>query len=61
MLVVSTFIDDIKIIRPKSTRIIAKIKTKLTAAFEMVDIRLICFYLGLKINKDCQKRIIKLS
>lgn len=32
---------------------IKKIKRKLVAIFEMVDIGLISFYLGLKMEKDC--------
>lgn len=37
-----------------------KIKAKLVAAFEMVDISLISFYLELKIERDHQKQLIKL-
>ncbi len=34
---------------------------ELTAAFEMVDMEPISFYLGLKVDRDREKRIIKLS
>ena len=30
------------------------------AVFKMVDIRPISFYLGLKVDKNCEKKIIKL-
>lgn len=46
---------------PKNTGVITRVKTELTANFEMMDIRSINFYLGLKVDKDCQKRAIKLS
>lgn len=59
--VVSTFVDDIKIMGPKNTGVITRVKTALTAAFEMVDMGPISFYLGLKVDKDRQKRTIKLS
>ena len=49
----SIFIDVIKIIRPKNIEIIVKVKIKLIIAFKIVDIRLISFYLSLKIDKDC--------
>lgn len=59
--VVSTFVDDIKIIGPKNIEVITNIKTELTATFEMVDIGPISFYLNLKVKRDHQKRMIKLS
>ena len=46
---------------PKNTGVITRVKTELTANFEMMDIRSINFYLGLKIDRACQKRAIKLS
>lgn len=47
--------------RVKKSGHIKKIKRKLVATFEMVDIGLISFYLGLKIEKDCQKKMLKIS
>lgn len=45
---------------PKNFGIILKIKIKLTIAFKMSDIGPIEFILGLKIDKNCDKMIIKL-
>lgn len=59
--VVSIFVDDIKIMGPKSTGVIARVKMELTAAFEMADMEPISFYLGLKVDKNREKRRIKLS
>ena len=59
--VVSTFVDDIKIMAPKNSDMIAQVKSELAAAFSMVDIGPICFYLGLKIECDRGKRTTKLS
>lgn len=53
--------DNIKIIRIKNIKVISGIKIKLISTFKIVNIRLISFYLGLKINKNCKKKIIKLS
>lgn len=47
--------------RPNKSRAIEKIKKKLAAAFKIVNMRLINFYLGLKINWNQKKKIIKLS
>ncbi len=40
---------------------IEKVKYELTTAFEMVDMGLISFYLGLKVERNCQNKILKLS
>ncbi len=48
--IVSTFVDDIKIMRAKNSGVIAQIKQELTAAFEMADMGPISFYLGLKVS-----------
>ncbi len=50
--VVSTFLDDIKIIAPKNSDMIARVKSELAAAFSMVDMEPISFYLGLKVECD---------
>ena len=56
----STFVDDIKVIAPKGSGIIQRVKTELTAAFSMVDMGPISFYLGLKVERNREKRTIKL-
>lgn len=48
--ILSVFIDNIKIIAPKGSRIIEKFKQKLSAAFFMVDMEPISFCLGLKVE-----------
>lgn len=47
--------NNIKIIKLENIRVIAKVKTELTTTFEVVGMRLINFYLGLKVHKDFQK------
>lgn len=59
--VLSTFVDDIKIMAPKESEITQRVKTELTTAFSMVDIGPISFYLRLKVERNWEKRIIKLS
>lgn len=59
--VVSTFVDDIKVIAPKGSKMMEKVKTELTSAFSMVDMGPISFYLSLKVQRDRENRIIKLS
>lgn len=49
-LIVSIIIDDILIIRQNKNKILKKIKREFDAMFEIVDIRPISFYLGLKVN-----------
>lgn len=44
----------------KNFKVINQIKAKLIAAFEMVDMGPINFYLGLKIKWNCERKIIKL-
>lgn len=48
--IVSTFVDDIKIMRVKDSGIITRLKQELTKTFEIADIRPINFYLGLKVT-----------
>lgn len=45
---------------PKDSDIIARVKPELAAAFSMVDMGPISFYLGLKVEHDRGKRTIKL-
>lgn len=58
--VVSTFVDDIKIMTPKRRGMVERVKAELTSAFSMVDMGPISFYLGLKVQRDREKRAIKL-
>lgn len=48
--IVSTFIDNVKIIASEKTRIIQHIKAELTDMFLIVDIGPISFYLGLTVD-----------
>lgn len=59
--VVCTFVDDIKIMAPKRSGIIRRVKAELASAFSMVDMGSISFYLRLKVERDPEKRTIKLS
>lgn len=54
------FIDDIKIMAPQKSKIFKYIKVKLAVAFSIVDISLISFFLGLKVEWDQIKDTIKL-
>ncbi len=54
------FVDDIKVIEVKRSGHIKIVKHELAAAFEMVDIGPINFYLGLKIKRNYQNNILKL-
>lgn len=59
--IVSTFVDDIKIMGTKGSGFIGIVKAELAAAFLMVDMGPISFYLGLKVIRDREKKMIKLS
>lgn len=59
--IVSIFIDNIKIIRVKKSRITKKVKREFINAFLIVDIRLISFYPDLKVEQNCKQKTIKLS
>lgn len=45
----------------KSSRVIGCVMEELTAAFEMIDMRSISFYLSLKVSRDHKNKTIKLS
>lgn len=47
---VSKFVNDIKFTAPKESGIIQREKAELAAAFSIIDIDPISFYLGLKIE-----------
>lgn len=59
--IVSTFNDNVKVIEVKKSNHIKRVKRKFADTFEMVDMRPISFYLSLKIERDCQKKTLKLS
>ncbi len=56
---VSTFVDDIKIIAPTGSGIIQQVKAQLTAAFSMVNMGPMSFYPGRKVERNCDNRTIK--
>lgn len=58
--VISTFIDHIKIKALKNSNIITRVMLELVAAFLMVDIGPISFYLRLKVEYDRDKQMIEL-
>ncbi len=59
--IVSIFVDDIKVIGIKRLGHIKKVKRELASVFEMIDIWPISFGLGLKIERDRQKKTLNLS
>ncbi len=59
--IITTFVDNLNIFALHESGIICHIKKKLTATFEKVDMRLLAFYIGLKVTRDREKRTIKLS
>lgn len=60
-LIVSTFIDNIKVMDIKRSGYIERVKLELVAAFKMADIGAINFYLGLNVERDRAKKMLKLS
>lgn len=59
--IVSTFMDEIKIMAPKGSDFIEIVKAELTSAFQIVDMGPISFYLGLKVDRNREEKTIKLS
>lgn len=59
--IITTFVDDPNIFAPRGSGIISRIKSELAAAFDMVDMGPLAFYVGLKVTRDREKRTIKLS
>lgn len=57
---ISMFVDDIKIIAPRKSGAFDGVKQELTFTFSMVDLGLISFYLGLKVQRNWEKQMIKL-
>lgn len=46
------FVDNIKVMGVKKLGHVERVKLKLVIAFEIVDIDLISFYLGLKVKRN---------
>lgn len=59
--IVSTFVDNIKIMGVKDSGMIGRVKQELTAAFDMANMGPISFYLGLKVSRDRERKTLKLS
>lgn len=58
--IVSTFVNDIKIMEAKAFRIISSVKQEMMTVFKITDMEPISFYLSFKISRNCKKKIIKL-
>lgn len=59
--IITTFVDNLNIFALFKSEIILQIKSELATAFDMVDIRPFKFYGRLKVNRDWEKKTIKLS
>lgn len=59
--IITTFVDDLNIFAPAESGIIKRIKGELAAAFNMVDMGPLAFYVSLKVTRDRKQRTIKLS
>lgn len=57
----TTFVDNIKIIEVKSLRMIGYVKKELIVIFEIVDMGSISFYLDFKISQNYKSKIINFS
>lgn len=61
-LVINTFVNQIKIMAPKQSQMIERVKSKLILTFLIVKMGLVSFYyLGLKVKYDEENQKIKLS
>lgn len=60
-LIITTFVDDFNIFALAKSEIMKRIKEKLATAFDILNIRLLAFYVGSKVIGDCKQKIIKLS
>ena len=58
--ILTSWVDDIKIIAP-STAMINKVKEELSAAFEMIDMGPISFYLGMTVTRNRDRKEIRLN
>ena len=59
--IISKFVNDIMIMAPKRSSFIPKVKAELVPTFQMVDMGLISFYLGLRVDWNREEKTIKLS
>ncbi len=59
-LIIISFVDNLNIFAPHGSSIICRINKELTAAFKIVDMGPLVFYVGLKITQNREKWIIKL-
>ena len=59
--IISLWVDDLNLFAPAKLKWMARMKGELTAAFKMVDMEPIQFYLGLKVERNREKQTIKLS
>lgn len=59
--IISIFVDDIKIIAPKRSGFIKKVKAKLVITFSIFDMGLISFYLGFKVDCSQENKTLKFS
>ena len=59
--IITTFVDDLNIFAPEGSGIMKRIKGELAAAFDMVDMGPLAFYVGLKVTRDFKQRTIELS
>lgn len=59
--IVSTFIDNIKIMIPKKNSFIKKVKAELTFEFQMANIGFINFYLNLRVDHNKKEKTIKFT
>ncbi len=58
---VSKFVDHIKIMAPTRSGFIEKVKAKLVSAFQILDMGLISFYLGLRVDRNKEEKTFKLN
>lgn len=59
--IVSNLVNNTKIMGLRDIGVITKVKIELMAMFEIVNIGLISFYLSLKVDRNHEKKTIKLS
>lgn len=59
--IITTFVDDLNIFATSGSGIMQLVKKELAAAFDMVDMGPLAFYVGLKVTRDRIQKTIKLS
>lgn len=60
VLIVSTFVNNIKIMKVKELKVIEQVKKQLARAVDMVNMGSISFYFILEVQRDLIKKIIKI-